>query len=60
MSKPPPDDGLTPMQRARAKKRAAGLIPKEMWIHRSRDGEEFKRAEARLQKPKPEKKPEAP
>ena len=46
------DSGTTPMERTRAKKRAAGLVPKEVWIRPERH-DELKRAEARLQRPAP-------
>ena len=44
------DKPLSPNARTRAKKRAAGLVPKEVWIHPSRH-DDLKRAEARLQSP---------
>ena len=52
MSTTTPTSNAGPMAKSRAKKRAAGLVPKEVWIHPS-NAARLKAAEKRLQKPAP-------
>ena len=44
-------DNTRPMSILRQKKRDAGLVPKEIWVHKSVPNEKVKAAEKRLQVP---------